>query len=486
MMNDIRNKVQFMRNEAINNIRGNSYRAWCGDSTEDPGANSNYAANRLMTHYPYINPPKINGFHRGCEIYAMGSCFAREVESALKRRSYIVTSYDKEKFEVDLFSGTDEWAPSAFINRYNTASMLLEVKRALGLFTLTDTDLVLNTTKGVVDLHFSNSCGLGDIAIVGERRAITLQVAKNLVSARFVVLTLGLTEAWFDCESGLYMNSAPDVNYIRRTDRFEFRNLNFQENLSNINSIRKIIKSFNNSAQFIVTVSPVPLHSTFTSDDVIVANSRSKSVLRAVADAFCEEVTDAFYFPSYELVMNANKDLAWKKDLRHVLPKMVDHIIDTFIIATHDEPAFSGLLTELPDSNMHSFVENEDFIRIDNGSIMLHPGSNGVSSIIKYTLPKLSNSQVYKFSAIIEVGHDDSEEVSFQVSILSQGGLSVAEKTIVCSAQKRELIDIEIPPAVIEGAVIELRTAMASNSSSNAHAWARFILPKIVSAKTSK
>jgi hypothetical protein len=83
--------------------------------------------------------------------------------------------------------------------------------------------------------------------------------------------------------------------------------------------------------RFIVTVSPVPLASTFKDQDVVVANGGSKATLRAVAEELHRRYDFVDYFPSYEFVTNSPRSLAWAEDQLHVAAPMVARITETFV-----------------------------------------------------------------------------------------------------------------------------------------------------------
>jgi hypothetical protein len=68
----------------------------------------------------------------------------------------------------------------------------------------------------------------------------------------------------------------------------------------------------------VLTVSPVPFTSTFSDQDVVVANSYSKATLRAVAQDFAQRYDAVDYVPVYESVVNSSNDVAWKGDRIHV------------------------------------------------------------------------------------------------------------------------------------------------------------------------
>jgi hypothetical protein len=82
--------------------------------------------------------------------------------------------------------------------------------------------------------------------------------------------------------------------------------------------------------KIVLTVSPVPLHDTFSGIDILTANSYSKATLRAVAQDVADEHEYIDYFPSYELVTLANPDSAWYPDRRHVQREFVAKIMERF------------------------------------------------------------------------------------------------------------------------------------------------------------
>jgi hypothetical protein len=83
----------------------------------------------------------------------------------------------------------------------------------------------------------------------------------------------------------------------------------------------------------LVTVSPVPFSDTFSGQGVVIANTYSKSVLRAVAQDWARSSERVDYFPSYEMVMLSAPDAAWLPDHRHVHREHVEKIVETFLTA---------------------------------------------------------------------------------------------------------------------------------------------------------
>ena len=81
----------------------------------------------------------------------------------------------------------------------------------------------------------------------------------------------------------------------------------------------------------VVTVSPVPLMNTFSSMDIVVANTWAKSLLKAVAQEWAQAHNNVDYFPSYEIVQNSDRTAVWERDLRHVRGAGAQHIMELFL-----------------------------------------------------------------------------------------------------------------------------------------------------------
>jgi hypothetical protein len=103
--------------------------------------------------------------------------------------------------------------------------------------------------------------------------------------------------------------------------------------LKALEEIHKILfENLGRNLRIVVTVSPVPLTATFTGRDVVVANTYSKSVLRACAERWVrnhpQEIT---YFPSFEMATLSHPDAVWMGDRVHVRPDFVRHITTHFV-----------------------------------------------------------------------------------------------------------------------------------------------------------
>jgi tetratricopeptide (TPR) repeat protein len=75
----------------------------------------------------------------------------------------------------------------------------------------------------------------------------------------------------------------------------------------------------------------VPLHATFTTSDVAVANTYSKSVLRSVVEVLVAERANVEYFPSYESVTLTDRSLAYVDDQVHVAGGVVRFNVERMV-----------------------------------------------------------------------------------------------------------------------------------------------------------
>jgi hypothetical protein len=129
----------------------------------------------------------------------------------------------------------------------------------------------------------------------------------------------------------------------------------------------------------VVTVSPVPFQATFTEQDVLVANTYSKSTLHAVAQDFARSHANVDYLPSFECVTNSDRRLAWEEDRIHVTDTLVRANILAFIRAYSGEPsraaeaeaALQSLLDSVGHSSLSTSPESElpDFLTASDARV---------------------------------------------------------------------------------------------------------------------
>ena len=149
-----------------------------------------------------------------------------------------------------------------------------------------------------------------------------------------LIFTLGLTEAWRSRESGVVFPLIPGSRSGGGkwdAKRYEFINFNFNQVVADLEEFNSLMLIGNPKFKLILTVSPVPLAATATGQDVRIANSYSKSVLRAAAGYMREHHQNVEYFPSYEIITSPYLGgLSYMQDKRHVEKTIVAQIMTCF------------------------------------------------------------------------------------------------------------------------------------------------------------
>jgi hypothetical protein len=116
--------------------------------------------------------------------------------------------------------------------------------------------------------------------------------------------------------------------------RHFFRNFDYGEVLADLRAVIDRARAINPGLRFLLTVSPVALAATATGAHVLVANTHSKSVLRAVAGQLTADLPYVDYFPAYELVASHPiRAMLHKPDLREVTPRGVALVMRHFFAA---------------------------------------------------------------------------------------------------------------------------------------------------------
>ena len=326
--------------EALQNAEVNDLATWNhSKSSAERSERPKDASNRIFDGFGRVLPaydgPRLK---RASGVFAMGSCFAREIEKSLMRRGCNVTSMD-DRIQCPEFNVSPGTVRTSFFNRLTPFAIYQEFQQAFGEAEGWDErTLLIEHGEEIVDLNYWNVGGADtSLAATLTRRRLAAELVRQAVEADVVILTLGVTESWVHKPSDFHANKVPAQTLIRHRDEFELHFVSFAETQACLQGIRALIARHRSTPfQLVVTVSPTPLGKTFTAHDLIVANMNSKSTLRAAAAEFCERTPDAHYFPSYEMVTYSDPQLVWRPDRTHVEPAMFRHIINTFTRAYYE------------------------------------------------------------------------------------------------------------------------------------------------------
>lgn len=255
----------------------------------------------------------------GETVFTIGSCFAREIEEYLD--GFTVPTQGLQ-LGPELVDGR----ANSILNEYNAGSMAQRIEWAVAGRDTTSIAGVTSTLEGgEVDLLLSKGLPVSRDQLMQVRGLID-GVYSALPTADCVILTLGMTEVWRDNETGLYLNRIPNPREMRRSaGRYCFVNFTpdgcYQQMAQAIQRLRA-----GGVTKVLVTVSPVPLASTFEQRDCVISNSYSKATLRVVADMLTRDFDFVDYFPSFEIVQSGGLE-SYLPDHIHVKPAVVKRIM---------------------------------------------------------------------------------------------------------------------------------------------------------------
>jgi hypothetical protein len=337
--------------KARQNFRQNPCSRWHQKDAAPDQADGTLAFQRLRQ--PLFTPVITPGFtlQRTDKLFAIGSCFARGIEKALIGRKMDVLS---DAPEFDSFETINKQVTGrGFTNKYNTFAIYNELRWALDPAAECPRASIVDLGDGLFcDPHITPTLPLANSEETWRRRSLVEMVNRRIAQCRVVIITLGLAEVWRDTITDTFINATPIPELSRQyPDRYEFHVTDFVRNFANLEAIHALLGRFGHpDLQFVVTVSPVPLMATFSEEDVVLANTYSKSLLRTVAQQWAARHDNVHYFPSYEIVKNSDRTLTWEEDLRHVRGKVANHIMDLFLDTYLSKPALC----------LHSAADGDD------------------------------------------------------------------------------------------------------------------------------
>jgi tetratricopeptide (TPR) repeat protein len=254
-------------------------------------------------------------------IFTIGSCFARNIEKQLFAEGYNAAIARFEPPPEPQGRGDAD----AILHRYIVHSIVNELSWAFGETPFPDAGFVELEPGGWFDLHLHQALSPSPLDLVRARREAICGYMRLAAEAEVFVMTLGLAEAWFDLETGHYLNAVPPkaARGLFPT-RFQFHLLGYEEVLAGLEEVRALlVRHGRPELKILVTVSPVAMNTTFTGGEAMVANCYMKSAQRAAVEAFVRRHDNVDYFPSYESVTLSDRRRAWREDGAHVSDELV-------------------------------------------------------------------------------------------------------------------------------------------------------------------
>ncbi len=259
-----------------------------------------------------IRAPAVRLVGPETRVATIGSCFAAELASMM-----------------DVVGINGAMHPGGLF--YSTTTIRQELERIAGGWPERAAEPAWAVNDGLVDPFRDYDTIYPDQAALDAARSTADAAAGEVFNgANVVVVTLGLIETWRSPVTPSTYRQIPHPAAFESL-RPSFHRLTVTEMLEDLERIRTVIRD-RLGAAMVVTVSPVPLHTTFTPLDVRVANAESKGRIRAAVSEFVDRHPDVHYFHSYEMVVTAERQSDYfRDDGRHVHRHAVKFIVAEFL-----------------------------------------------------------------------------------------------------------------------------------------------------------
>ncbi len=262
--------------------------------------------------------PKFNiDFSRRIRVFTIGSCFARNIEEALHP---LGVSLPTRGFSAP----REEWQgrTNGLLNEFNPGTISRRIRDALGGVRSSEATIV-KSGEGFTDLLLPGGSDVTLERAIARREEVH-KTYQELRSSDVVIITLGYVEAWYDSLAQQFLNRMPPAAYANsEPNRFSLNQMDVMEALTLLDSAMQDLAEAD--LKVVLTVSPVPLQTTFVGDDCLVANEFSKAVLRVCAERLRKKYDNVDYFPSYEIVRTTGLP-AYGTDHVHVRDDLVKRI----------------------------------------------------------------------------------------------------------------------------------------------------------------
>ena len=245
-------------------------------------------------------------------VATIGSCFASELAAMMDQVGVVGAMHPGGLF-------------------YSTATIRQELDRIAGGWPERAAEPLWAVGDGWIDpFRDYNVTHASEAALLADRAKADAAADDLFRDAQVVVVTLGLIETWRNPATGNTYRQIPHPAVFPGLGA-AFHRLTVSEMLDDLERIRGVIRD-TIGATMVLTTSPVPLHTTFTDLDVRVANTESKSRIRAAVSEFVDRHDDVHYFHSYEMVMTAERQSDYfREDGRHIQRPAVRYIVSEFL-----------------------------------------------------------------------------------------------------------------------------------------------------------
>jgi hypothetical protein len=261
-------------------------------------------------------------FAKGASIFTLGSCFARNVEEKL-------IGFSLPTMRLAVPASERPGRPNGILNEYNPGTMCQRLEYAANGQSFGDL-CIAPEGKGFVDLLLPEYVTPTTKERLMQRRAQVDDVYAFLSTSNGIIITFDVVEAWYDNATGLYVNRLPPADVLLADrKRFEMRILDVHETLGLLERMMNALTAMGVN-KILLSVSPVPLETTYSGTDCVMANNYSKSVLVVSANTLSQRHQEVDYFPGYEIVTSAGRE-NFDADQIHVRDDVVE-LVSNYLV----------------------------------------------------------------------------------------------------------------------------------------------------------
>ncbi|WP_223292876.1 MULTISPECIES: GSCFA domain-containing protein [Shewanella] len=302
---------------------------------------------------------QINLATQNPRISSIGSCFAQHVGNWLNAGGYLFNQSKIESNQVSSFAFGNLYTPKCLLQWFDIAEPESGIDKSSAIY---------SDGNRFYDLLRPNfkPAGFGsEASLIGARIEAVTEMIETIAVTDVLIFTLGLTEAWKDCNNLFYPSCPGVISGVFDNSLYSFYNFGYEEICANLKDIATRLKAINPNIKIILTVSPVPLTATATDNHVLIANQYSKSILRSVAGYLTSNDSDFDYFPSYEIItVPCSEDFRFESNRRSVTTSAVNYVMRHFesVLSVLEEPNITQDTQQKDENSQVPISDNDEVV----------------------------------------------------------------------------------------------------------------------------
>ena len=261
--------------------------------------------------------------NRESKFASVGSCFATHVGSWLRESGFAFNRSALATNSIDSFPFGNIYTPRVFLQWLELATE--DTNKDFSL-SIAEKD---NRYFDLLRPSFKKEGFTSTKEVLVARQESCAEFLETIRHTDLLFFTLGLTEAWKDSHEVFYPMCPGTLAGTYNPGLHQFYNFSLYEITDDLVRIGSALRQVNPNLNVVLTVSPVPLTATASTDHVLVATTYSKSVLRTAAGQMAKIYRHFDYFPSYELIqVPLRGDFRFEQNRRSISRQGVAYVME--------------------------------------------------------------------------------------------------------------------------------------------------------------